>query len=264
MAIVGTGRMGRALTLLLAGRGIPVLAAAGRAPQAAAGSSHVLIAVADDALPAVAARLAAAGLRGAIVLHTSGAAGPAGLKALGEAGNATGVLHPLQTVPSPEAGVQSLPGSAFAYAGEAAAAEWALELIAALGGQPLAIDPARWALYHAAAVMACNYHATLVDCAFELMQGAGAGRDEAGRALAPLMRATTENLLKLGPADALTGPIRRGDVSTIRAHMAALQSAPAETLRLYSAAGLRTLALAGLPSETAEVMADALRLPTQS
>lgn len=256
--------MGRALAALFAERGFAVLTASGWTPQAAAGSTHILVAVADDALPAVAAQLAAAELRNAVVLHTSGAAGPAALNALREAGNATGVLHPLQTVPTPDAGVRSLPGSTFAYAGDAAATEWAQELITALDGTPLAIDPARWTQYHAAAVMACNYHAALVDCALELMQGAGIGRDDALRALAPLIRATTDNLLKQGPAHALTGPIRRGDVGTIRAHMTALESASAETQRLYAAAGLRTLALAGLPAETAELVADALRLPSHS
>jgi predicted short-subunit dehydrogenase-like oxidoreductase (DUF2520 family) len=80
----------------------------------------------------------------------------------------------------------------------------------------------------------------------------------------PLVRATTDNLLAHGPAAALTGPIRRGDAGTVRAHMSALRAASPETLHLYSAAGLRTLPLAALPAETAAEIADALRLPPQS
>ena len=264
LAILGSGRMARVFTALLAGRGFQVLSVSGRSPRPAAAAARLLIAVTDDALPSIAAALASAGLRNAVVLHTSGAAGPAALDPLRHSGNSTGVLHPLQTVPSPEAGIRSLPGSTFAYAGDPPAAAWALELIAALHGQPLAVAPARWPLYHAAAVMACNYHAALLDAALEMMLAAGIARERALPALAPLIRATTENLLAHGPAQALTGPIRRGDAGTVRAHMAALHSVSPATLALYSAAGLRTLALAGLPPETAEKLADALRLPTQS
>lgn len=256
--------MGRALTSLFAGRGFRVISTSGRAPQCAAVATRILIAVADDALPAVAAQLAASGLTNSIVLHTSGAAGPHALDVLRHAGNSTGVLHPLQTVPSPTAGVESLPGSAFAYSGDPPAARWALELIGALDGRPLTIDAAHWPLYHAAAVMACNYHVSLIDAALELMQAAGLPPAEAMPALAPLIRATTANILAHGPAQALTGPIRRGDVTTIGTHMASLQSVSPETLRLYSAAGLRTLSLAGLAPETSESVADALRLPPQS
>lgn len=263
VAVVGTGRLAGTLHALLASRGCPVLAVSGRSPGAACQAGRVLIAVSDGAIASVAAGLAAGGLRGAVVLHTSGAAGPAALDALRAAGNSTGVLHPLQTVPSPEAGIRSLPGSTFAYAGDAPAAEWALAVIAALDGRPLAIEASRWALYHAAAVMACNYQAALAAAALELMQSAGIEPAEALAALAPLIRTTTDNLLAHGPARALTGPIRRGDAGTVRCHMAALRAVSPETLRLYSAAGFRTLALAGLAPETAEPIADALRLAPQ-
>ncbi|MBI5086184.1 MAG: NAD(P)-binding domain-containing protein [Acidobacteria bacterium] len=144
LAIVGAGRMASALGALLSRRGIPILAVAGRSPHSTAEAARfigaaravtlselpaiaprILIAVSDDALDSVASELAAAGLHGALVLHTCGAAGPAALAPLRAAASSTGVLHPLQTVPSAEVGVLSLPGSAFAYAGDPAAAGWA-------------------------------------------------------------------------------------------------------------------------------------------
>jgi predicted short-subunit dehydrogenase-like oxidoreductase (DUF2520 family) len=118
----------------------------------------------------------------------------------------------------------------------------------------LTVDPARWGLYHAAAVMACNYQVTLVDAALELMEMAGITRDHGLDALAPILRTTMENILLSGPEAALTGPIRRGDIGTMHTHLEALADAPGETKRLYVTAGLRTVAVAeraGLAPETA-------------
>jgi predicted short-subunit dehydrogenase-like oxidoreductase (DUF2520 family) len=285
IGILGTGRMAKALGALLS----PIGAVAGRCAESAANaakfidlhpdphqaaaprtvslsqlprhSRHILIAVSDDAIPEVAAALAAAGLSGAIVLHTSGAAGPEALDALRAADNSVGVLHPLQTVPSAERGVQTLRGATYAFAGDRSAAAWAQDLIAQLEGKPLAVDPRHWQHYHAAAVMACNYQVTLVDAALELMEIAAIGRAAALDALGPILRATIDNVLGSGPEKALTGPIRRGDVGTVRRHLAALDIAAPETRRLYSAAGLRTVAIAeraGLQENAARQLRQAL------
>jgi len=215
----------------------------------------------DGAIPEVAAELAEGGLRDGIVLHTSGAAGPHALEILREAGNAVGVLHPLQTVPSAEQGVEALPGATYAFAGDEGAAAWAARLVDRLGGRVLRVDPEFWQHYHAGAVMACNYQMTLVDAALELMEMAGVGRSEALDALGPILRATTENVLKSGPEQALTGPIRRGDLGTIRRHLAALENALPETRQLYIAAGLRTVPVAeraGLEASAARAVEEAL------
>jgi predicted short-subunit dehydrogenase-like oxidoreductase (DUF2520 family) len=263
VGIVGTGRMAKALGALMARRGIGVAAVAGRCGRSAEEAARfigapravtlgelplhtrrIVIAVTDGAIPEVAAELTRAGLRGGIVLHTSGAIGPQALDVLRNAGNSVGVLHPLQTVPSAERGVEALPGATFAFAGDRDATQWAAELTARLGGRALRVDAERWHHYHAGAVMACNYQMTLVDAALELMEMAGIGRAAALDALEPILRQTTENILKLGPEQALTGPIRRGDVGTIRRHLAAVEDASPETRRLYVAAGLRTIAVA--------------------
>ena len=98
----------------------------------------------------------------------------------------------------------------------------------------------------------------------ELAELAGVGREAALDALAPIIRATTENILRSGPEQALTGPIRRGDAGTIGRHLAALKETLPETRELYNAAGLRTIALAqraGLPSESASEIVQALGAP---
>ncbi len=257
IAIAGTGRIAKAMGELLARSGVRVAAMAGRGAisQLPHHANHILIAVSDDSIPDVANELAAAGLRDSTIVHTSAAAGPEALAILRTTGNSIGVLHPLQTVPSVERGIETLPGATYAVAGDDRAVAWARELVRLLGGNAIAVDPRHWALYHAAAVMACNYQMTLVDAALESMEIAGIDRAHAQSALAPILRATMENILLCGPEAALTGPIRRGDIGTITRHIEALKAASPETRRLYAAAGLRTIAIAALPPETAHEIA---------
>ncbi len=262
IGIAGTGRVAQALGALLS----PASVIAGRSAlrDLPRQSRRIIIAVADDAISQVASELLAGGIEGSVVLHVSAAAGPEALAVLRAAGNSVGVLHPLQSVPSVERGIQTLRGATFAFAGDPEARAWALDLIRRLGGKALPVDPSRWAYYHAAAVMACNYHVTLVDASLELAELAGIARETALDALAPIIRATTENILTSGPEQALTGPIRRGDAGTIRRHLAALKDSLPETRDLYNAAGLRTIALArraGLPPESASEIVKAFRAP---
>ena len=87
--------------------------------------------------------------------------------------------------------------------------EWAQQMIRVLDGKPL-LSTQNWENYHAAAVMACNYHVTLIDAALELMEKAGIARDTGLAALEPLIRTTTENILRSGPEAALTAPSDAG------------------------------------------------------
>jgi predicted short-subunit dehydrogenase-like oxidoreductase (DUF2520 family) len=196
--------------------------------------THVIIAIADDALEDVIPQLAGC----QVVLHTSGASGYLSTPGI----KASGVLHPLQTFPDTPPPL--LTGAAFAYGGDPLAEEWARTLIDRFGGTPLHIAPDRWAHYHAAAVMASNYQATLLDAAIELMKSAGIPEPQALHALEPLTRASIDNIFRVGPTAALTGPIRRGDTKTLRRHLAALTQLSTETHDLYLAAASRTLPIA--------------------
>lgn len=268
LGIIGGGRIAGALGVLLAKRGVQVSVALRRpGPNnlAISAIAHrcpvVLIAVSDDAIGDVAHQLTNAPVLPRIALHTSGAAGPDALELLRVRGVSTGVLHPLQTVPSIAAGIAALPGSSFAFAGDEAAREQAIELIRLLDGKPLAIDPERWQFYHAAAVIASNYQVALMDAALELMEGSGVARDAAFQALAPLARQANANILELGTDAALTGPIRRGDLGTILRHVKALRKAPAQIRCLYAAAANQTLKVAqrsGLAPEVADEIAKAI------
>lgn len=273
--------MAQALGRLLRERGEPVAAVASRNPEharaaasfiqgaeavpysrLAGAATRVLIAVSDDAVPSVAALLAESGMTGGAALHTCGARGPEALAALAANGVSCAVLHPWQTVASPEQGVAALPGSSFGITGEGAAAAWAERIAALLGGRALHIPADKRPLCHAAAVMASNYVAALIDAAAMLMGAAGIDEDEALAAIAPLVGASAANALSVGPARALTGPIERGDVATIAMHCDALAAAPATVRGLYRAAALHVLAIArrrGLAETSALEMEELLR-----
>src|SRR5688500_17721262 len=153
-AIVGSGRVAQAFGRLLADAGLPPVAVAGRtvdhAQRAAAFiapsvqpvlvrgvpamADRVLIAVAGDAIGAVATELADSGMRAGIALHTSGAHSPQSLNALAARGVSCGVVHPLQTVADPERGVMALRGASFGIGGDTTAVEWAGQLVAAADG----------------------------------------------------------------------------------------------------------------------------------
>jgi predicted short-subunit dehydrogenase-like oxidoreductase (DUF2520 family) len=263
IGIAGAGRVAQALGRLLRDRGEPVVAVASRTPERASAAarfiggvevveyddlpgrcSHVLIAVSDDALASVAARLARGGMRNGVALHTCGTRGAEAIPELARAGVSCGVLHPLQAVSSAEQGVGALPGATFAISGAGEAALWAERIVALLNGTKLHIEAGREALYHAAAVVASNYVVALIDVAVELLRAAGVAEDEALRAIRPLVETNARNALTLTPVRALTGPIERGDAETVALHLEALREAPSEVRELYRAVGLRVLDLA--------------------
>lgn len=178
------------------------------------------------------------------VLHTCGTRGPEALEPLAARGVSCATMHPLQTVASPERGLTSLLGAAFAITGQGPARAWAERIVTLLEGQVLWIPSERRPLYHAAAVMASNYVVGLLDAAIMLMAAAGVEEDQALRALAPLAQTSLSNALTLGPRRALTGPVERGDLETVSSHLKALGEVSAPLRELYRAAGLQVLGLA--------------------
>ena len=275
--IVGAGRVAQALGRLLIERGEPVVALAARSPDRAARAirfmgpsvepvalgdlpgkaSRIIIAVTDSAIPPIADALVAAGMTEGCVLHTSGASDASVLASLGRAGVACGVLHPLQTVPSPERGRDSLVGATFGISGDEPAVSWAMSLVDRVAGTSLRVPREGFAAYHAAAALTGNGTAALVDAALELMAQAGIDRQAALRALAPLGRTSMANVFSVGPENALTGPVARGDLQTIQVHLAALADAAPSVSSLYRAAGLQLVDLAtrgGLSADRASEM----------
>ena len=258
VGIVGAGSVGQALARLLAAEFGVLLAARSpaRAAAAAAGfearaatlevlasnSDCVIVAVPDSAVSQVAESLAHFDL--GVALQTSGALGPASLAPLRQRGVPCAMFHPLQTFPTPEAGVRRLPGSLVGVCGDDRALAWCERLAGALECTPLKVAEDRLAQYHAAAVLASNCVVGLVDAAATLMKGAGVQRADALRALRPLLDASLENASTMEADQALTGPIARGDALTVQRHLGSMRNSPTALVGLYRAFGEYLLTLA--------------------
>jgi predicted short-subunit dehydrogenase-like oxidoreductase (DUF2520 family) len=250
VALIGPGRVGQAMGRLLAQSGVRIewvaarRAAAARKAARFIGAGRVLtldapelaraqaflITTSDSALGQVASSLASTrrDWRGAVVLHTSGAwpaSGPASvLRPLRELGAATGSLHPLQTVPSREAGVRNLIGCYWALEGDASALRLARHWVCALQGTAVVVKPNRKGAYHAAAVISCAGVVTLMAASQRLLESSGVSPGRARRMLEGFVAETARSFARLGAKGALTGPAVRGDWATIRRHRAALQA----------------------------------------
>ena len=249
VGFVGAGAVGSALALALAAQGVRVacvaslhgdsasaLTAAIPGAQAVAtpaavvaGSDLVMLAVPDDAIAALAGSLPwRAGQAG---VHLSGAKPAAVLAPAAALGARIAALHPLMTFPrlpldTPVATLLArLAGCVWALDCDDAALAAALELlVAALGGRTIRIGEAQRVPYHISGVLASNYVAALLGAAAKIWEDLGVAPEDGLRALLPLLRATVENLERVGLPQALTGPLARGDSGTIAAHLAWLDA----------------------------------------
>jgi predicted short-subunit dehydrogenase-like oxidoreductase (DUF2520 family) len=271
IAIIGPGKVGTALGVLCARAGWNVVAVGGGrrcsaqaaaraigattkvlpAAEAAAAGKLVLLTVPDDAIEHVCAELARAGAltAGAVVAHCCGALGSEVLASARDRGVEVGSFHPLQTFPTVEAAVAKLPGSFCFIEGSPRACQVLEALAGAIGATARRTTAQGKALYHAAAAVASNYLVTLLDgagamLALALQESSGVDRRSAIQALAPLVQATLTNVLELGPEQALTGPIARGDASTVRRHLHAIAQTTPELDAMYRRLGLLTVELA--------------------
>jgi predicted short-subunit dehydrogenase-like oxidoreductase (DUF2520 family) len=253
--ILGAGRVGTALARALRTAGVAVAGVHGRRaagppesvtsgalPSALAGATVVLVAVRDGQLEEALAELGAGPLAaGAVILHVSGSADPAALAALRGRGHPAGTFHPLLPFADPERAAASIRGIWFGVDGDEAAQAEARELAAALGARTLVIPAGEKVRYHAAAVFASNFPALLMASGERLLTRIGLAPAEARDALLPLFNAAVENVRARPSAQALTGPIVRGDTGTVQRHLAALDAEP-ELLAFY-----RALVRAALP-----------------
>ncbi|MCW2768738.1 MAG: hypothetical protein JWR27_171 [Aeromicrobium sp.] len=241
MGVIGAGRVGSVLASRFRAAGFPLVGVSGRSPasrlriatllpgvdvltpvEVAAASDILVLAVPDDSLIAVAEELAASGAvrPGQYVLHTSGRHGLDALASLSRLGARPIAFHPAMTFTGTAVDFERSP--VFGLTAAPADRALAAELVAALGGVPMWVAESDRALYHAALAHGANHLVTLVAQSMDLLTTAGASDPAA--VLRPLLTAALDNVLAYGDA-ALTGPVVRGDVTTIRAHVDALAAA---------------------------------------
>ncbi len=211
LRIIGGGRAGTSLARALRRVGWHVDDPLGRADDpsgAAHGVDGLVIATPDDVIAGVASRIEPE--PDCTVMHLSGASTLAVLEPHPKRAS----LHPLVALPSAEAGAERLRGAWFAIAGD----DMALRIARALGGRTFAVDDADRVRYHATAAVAANHLVALMG---QVERLAGAAHVDLAPFLA-LARGSLDDVERLGPAAALTGPAARGDEETIGRHLEAI------------------------------------------
>jgi predicted short-subunit dehydrogenase-like oxidoreductase (DUF2520 family) len=244
-ALIGPGRAGTTISLALVEQGWTAVAVAGRAPDAASttaavaclsaspalvskvatGAALVIVATPDRAVEQAVATAEPSIEPGALVVHLAGSRGLDVFDELREKrrGVRVGALHPLQSFPSATVGLDRLRGSWAAVAGDPEVAEIAYSL----GLRTFEVADADRAAYHAAASVASNHVVALLGQVERL----AAASNVPFEAFGSLVRASVQNAFALGPADALTGPVARGDLSTVERHLSVLDPAERDAYR---------------------------------
>ncbi|SDJ58679.1 Rossmann-like and DUF2520 domain-containing protein [Microbulbifer yueqingensis] len=268
--IIGAGKLGRTLGRLWQERGVFRVGAICNSSVASAdeaarfiGADHTgalpracpaiaempaadywLVGTGDSRIPAAARELGER-LQGtnSTVFHCSGALGSTVLSPCRPAALAS--AHPVHSFATPEQSLRSLAGSTVALEGDEQAVGDLREAFSALECRTLELAGTDKPLYHAASVLACNYLTALLDLSLRAYAAAGIERHQALEMLGPIVTQTLANNLRLGPEAALTGPIARGDLETVAAHLSALETTDPTLLSCYRELGRACVELAG-------------------
>lgn len=266
VSIIGAGRLGTTLAVALAGKGYSIRSLVARRLSSARKAASLLdgdvqalavkqldsvrpadlflVTTPDDQIAGVAAQLSRldVGRRKPVALHTSGALSAEALAPLRDRGWHTGSVHPLISVSDASKDVSGLEGAFWSVEGDKAALRAGRGIVRDLGGQSFSIRSKDKPLYHAAAVMSAGNVVALFDVAVEMLVECGLSRRTARSVLLPLIASTVRNLETKEPVDALTGTFARGDVETVKLHLAALTHNKV-ALELYRLLGQRSLEL---------------------
>lgn len=278
VAIVGPGRVGSVLATALSRARYRVVAVAGGSeaararvagrvggarpvadPVAAARPADlILVTTPDDAIEGTVRALAAADAvgEGDRVVHCSGALGLGPLRPAVLAGAGVAAAHPAQTITA-DADPDVLVGVAWGVTAPPADRGWAHALVADLGGDAIGIPDDRRVLYHAGLTVGSNGVAAAVAVARRLLLAARV--EDPARFLAALVDTSTANVLERG-ADALTGPVVRGDVGTLASHIDHLATDAPALAAAYRALGAVVLdqVAAALPADRRRAVAEVL------
>ena len=193
-----------------------------------------LLAVGDDQItPACEALARAVPLKDSIVFHCSGALASGQLQAARDAGARVASVHPIRSFADPAAVAAQFPGTFCGVEGDAAALAVLTPALEAIGARPVPIDASAKTVYHAAAVFASNYLVTVLDAALRAYQAAGIPEPVARQMAQPLAAESMANVFRLGAAEALSGPIARGDFATVARQQRAVGEWDAATGDLY-------------------------------
>ena len=274
VSIIGSGRLGTTLAIALGRRGYTIQSLVARHLQSARKAAHLLddevqvlaakelrslrpadvflVTVPDDQIATVAEELSRLEITAA-ALHTSGALSSDVLAPLRKKGWHTGSIHPLLSVSRPG---DSIEGAFWGVEGDKAAVRLGKAIVRELGGKSFFIRSEDKPLYHAAAVMTSGNVVALFDVALEMLADCGIKRTTARNILLPLIASTVRSLETKDPSQALTGTFSRGDLETVKHHLAALKSNQ-DALELYRILGKRSLKLTKEHPQITEILESA-------
>lgn len=263
VSVIGIGRLGTALTQSLLANDISVTSIFNRTEDKAqkiAASSEIetvgkfpsalddlgkvtFLTVSDDSIEALANRLSQidGDFNTRIFVHCSGSEPADLLDPLKSKGAKVASFHPLQTFTS-ESKLEDFKCIYFSFQGDQEVFPTLEKIAQQLGAQTLKVTAEQKTHLHIAAVTACNYLTTLLDTSVRIGSSSGLSDEQVKKALFPLVRKTVDNAEGQSFSEALTGPIKRGDLATIENHLALLDEQP-ELRNLYCFLGLQTLSL---------------------
>ena len=265
IGFIGAGAVGNGLALGLSSRGYKVLVVSSRSlssaqdlaagipgcealPDAQAVADRcnlVFITTPDEAIDRVTSQVS--WHRGQGVVHCSGAESLGILEPAAGAGAIIGSFHPFQTfacLETPEEVVERMEGTTFSVEGHGWVLDTLKDMASRLGGRAIRLSPEDRAIYHASAVMSCGHLVALIKAAADVWQSMGIPQEEALPIILPLAKSTLANVSRAGVDASLTGPIMRGDTTTLRVHLEALESRLPRLIPLYCALSGEFLPLA--------------------
>lgn len=278
IGFIGAGMVGKSLALALSLKEYDVVAAASRtfasaealaglvagcvpygsAGEAAQACDVIFITSTDDAIGLIAG--AVDWRTGQGVVHCSGVASLDVLEPARSGGALPGAIHPLQTFSSVDDAVETLPGATFAIEGDGEMRFFLEGVATDLGGVPVFLKPEDKPLYHASVVMMGGLLTGLAGAVAEMWGHFGIDRDRALKSLVPMIRGNATTLDSVGIPAAVAGPYVRGDLGTIRKHLAALGARAPEMLPAYCQMALAALPYALEKGNVAEHTAAEIRL----
>ncbi|MDZ7261191.1 MAG: DUF2520 domain-containing protein [candidate division KSB1 bacterium] len=264
VVLIGAGRVGSTLAVHLREKGYTICAVISRSRASASAcaekvqcplaatdiqelpsaASIILITTPDDAIPSVVQSLVKLDptlLKDRLVAHTSGALSSSILAPLKKEGALVASIHPVQTFPPVGNRIAHLTGVYFGIEGNDQAIKKARKLVEDLGGIPIVLPEEVKGLYHLACTMASNYLVTLIGASLTILRSLNLSEKEAFCLLKPLLEGTLKNIENSGVSKALTGPIARGDVETVRLHLTLLEEKYPDLLPLYLSLGTKAM-----------------------
>jgi len=266
IAIIGCGKVGTSLAFFLSGAGYRISGFFSKTRSSAENAARlvdgpdpaqspweitraadvVLITTPDDVIAAACREIAAhrGFKKNSAILHCSGALPSTILSPARESGALAASMHPLQSFAAARTDINPFDGINMALEGDGPAVALATRMAQDLGANVHTIKTEGKTLYHAAAVAASNYLVTILDLALKMLQAAGMEPADGFAILKPLIEGTLNNVEKIGIPEALTGPVARGDVDTVAAHIDHIVAQVPELKALYCSLGIDTAGIA--------------------